>query len=461
MDGIDVLLINPPRASERATVGEIFPPLGLAYLASSLEQNNFSVNIIDAFALDFNIARIGTEIENKKPKIVGISCDISRVGTTKEILRLGKKNDVFSVVGGPVPSNLPSVFYGLADAVCIGEGEVTFVELADAYLNGGELESVRGIHLRSEDGYVDTGKREFITNLDDLPKPARHLLPMEKYHSKREKRKPSSSIITSRGCPYTCIFCSVPCIMGARPRFHSPQYVLEELGNMTQIYGIREVYFQDSIFTLDTARIMEICKGIIQKNIDISWICRARIQGQTKELLTKMREAGCHTIYYGLESGNENILKSIKKGISTKQVEETIALTTKAGIRPFAQFIIGFPWETREEILDTIRFAKKINAYHYYFSICTPLPGTYLWDYCTEHKLINPKNIDWNSCSFTVASNTISSLSPNELHALQRKAYIECYVNGKHILYFLYNSNLSEIFSTVSLGARLLRDSLK
>jgi len=439
----DVFLVNPPDpkgvgeylAPTRIREHETLPPLGLAYIAAVLEKNGVDVGLSDAWTLDLSVQEVLNRVADASPKVVGITCDATRANVTKEIAKRVKELDkgIKVVVGGPFPTCYPQYFGENIDAVAIGEGEYTMLELVKRSCEG--LENVQGISFFRNGRLYTTPRRPSIENLDELPFPARHMLPMEKYFTILASRTPVTSMFTTRGCPFECVFCSVPYQWGRRYRMHSPEYVVNEIEHVVENYGVREIDFKDSDFTLNPRRTDAICDLIIKRGIDVTWLCNSRVTGMTRERLEKMKRAGCVLLLFGVESGDPDTLKRIKKHITVEDAEKAFKNARDVGIETFAYFIIGFPGEKKESIQRTIDFAKKIKPTYVAFSLATTYPKTELWDWATETGLLDENSINWDTFSFYDVSFRGEDWSAEELKKIQIVAMKRFY--GRQVIRFL------------------------
>ncbi|MGB9631260.1 MAG: B12-binding domain-containing radical SAM protein, partial [Candidatus Methanodesulfokora sp.] len=268
-----------------------------------------------------------------------------------------------------------------------------------------------------------------IPNLDEIPIPAYDLLPMHLY---RFESLRFGTIITSRGCPFNCIFCSSSLQFGKRWRAHSKERVIEELRILHQDYGVREVEFLDDTFTLDRRRAREISREIVREGLDISWTASSRVNTFDLETGREMKRAGAHTIYFGIESGSQKILDLIGKGITVEQSISAVKSAKKAKLRALGSFIIGFPEETEDDIRRTIDFSKKVGVDLAQFTIATPYPGTKLWDIANKMNLLLTR--DWRK--YTTIDVVMKSfyLTERQIKKLLNWAYISFYLRPKMIL---------------------------
>ncbi len=410
-----VCLINPPRIQPKSWgKPSVFQPLDIAYVAALLERQH-KVSIIDSPNEGWNVLEeiagakyrqglgneeIANRIRQWTPDVVGITIPFSGWSEpASEVTSIVKSidKDIVTILTGLHPSARPAAC--LADPnvnfVVIGEPEQTVFELVDTVEQGKatDLKKVRGI------GFVDNGEtvitvpRPAIQDLDALPFPARHLLPMGTYFAavkenplRGEITKPWTVMITSRGCPNNCIFCSIHIVNGKQWRSRTPQNVVNELEQVVNSYGVKQIDFNDDNMTLDKKRMETICDLIVERGLDIEWFTPNGVRADTldESLLKKMKASGCKKLRIAPESGVQRVVdKIIKKNLSLKEVEKAVILSKKAGIEVGCFFVMGLIGETKEDIEETIRYAyklRKIGANSFIFSIATPLYGTELYE---------------------------------------------------------------------------------
>ncbi len=365
------------------------PPLGLGYLASYLRENNVSVDLVDCTFLNERDAL--ERVRGLRPSVIGVySMFTMREESMRMARRLREECDLM-VVGGPLPSVEPEPFLEAFDVVAVGEGEQTMLEIARNG-DGGDLRDVNGIRYRESGGrlvrasdqggaeVVCTQPREFIPNLDSIPYPARDLFENEAYmgYYRRRRWKPSTSIMSSRGCPFSCDFCSRP-VFGGTFRERSPGNVAGEVEEALSL-GYDRVFFQDDCFTLNKGRVHSFCDEVEKRGLEFDWECLSRVDTIDEDAATRMREAGCRRIFFGLESGSEEILKIMNKRTTPEQGRRAVEAATSAGIKTGAFFIIGYPGETDETMLETLRFASSLPLDYLSFSFPYPIPGTGLYE---------------------------------------------------------------------------------
>ena len=369
-----------------------FPPLGLGYIAAYLKQRSVSVDLVECTFLSQEEA-LG-KIICSAPRIIGIYTMFSMKNQAIQLAKLLRNNCELLVAGGPLPTSNPESFTEDFDVVAIGEGEETMLDLVHTVENGNDLSNVRGIgfHTKNKSESKLTSPRGFIENLDRIPFPARDLFDNQAYKAYFAKNfgYTTTSIMTSRGCPFQCDFCSRP-VFGNQFRTRSASNIVDEMETI-QALGYDRVWFADDCFTLNKRRFIDICNKIIERQIKIGWECLSRVDTIDKEVAEKMKQAGCVRVYFGIESGNDRILALMNKQITTKQAKKAVYMTKQAGIQVGAFFIIGYPSENDETILDTVRFASCLPLDYLSFTLPYPIPGTPLYDRVKDRMIVQ----DWD-----------------------------------------------------------------
>jgi len=410
-----ICLINPPRIHPKSWgKPNVFQPLEIAYIAALLEKQH-KVRIIDAptegrrnlkqidgtkYRVGLTNKEIADKIRRWLPDVVGIHIPFSGWWKTAyEVASTVKSIDkeIITVLSGLYPSARPvdSLTNPNTDFVVIGEAEYTMLELIGVLEQRTTegFKKIRGIGYVKNGETVITHRRPAIQDLDSLPFPARHLLPMEEYFAavkevppRGEIHKPWTMMITSRGCPYNCIFCSVHVVMGRKWRGRSPENVVDEIEQVVRAYHIKQIDFLDDNMTLNKKRMATICDLIVKRGLDIEWYAPngVRADGLDENLLRKMKASGCKKIRLAPESGVQRVVdKIVKKNLDLKKVENAVVLSRKVGIKVGCFFIIGLIGETKEDIEATIKYAYKLRqlgADSFYFSYATPLYGTELYE---------------------------------------------------------------------------------
>jgi radical SAM superfamily enzyme YgiQ (UPF0313 family) len=355
---MDVLLLNPPvgiKSVHKCT------PLGLAYIASSLEKNGFETGILDAKALDLNFKDIVEVINKKEPKIVGITSTSLQIRTVMELARMIKsETNALLIIGGVHSTISPYSIkkYGIFDYIFTGEGEISFPLIVKSILKG-----------NIKKGAIIKGKMP--RNLDEIPLPSHHLLPLKKYFLPVTSKRPSY-VETSRGCHFNCSFCS---IRKRKLRFKSASRTLEELEYLKDL-GVGYVNFSDEIFTFNKKHVYNLCNEIFKNKLDLEWGCQTRCDFLDKSMALKMHRAGCKLISFGVESGSPRIRKLLGKPFTNHEIFKVFKICSDIGIDTGALFILGIPSETRKEMLQTLEFAKKLNPDYCGFSLLSLYPDT-------------------------------------------------------------------------------------
>lgn len=465
-----VLLINPSTFrsayGEYAEAGGKNPPMGLLYLAAVLRQNNIPVEILDAEIKNLTLAETMAEIKRKRPDIIGIT---AVTATYLEVEILAKKIKqtlprIPILVGGPHVTAMPE--YTMKnkhfDIGFYGEGENTMIELVN-YLDKvhlklriENLKKIDGLVLRDGRKVIKTRPRELINDLDELPFPAWDLLEdLDKYVPQviAYKRRPVGFMITSRGCPYSCIFCDKN-VFGNRYRMHSAERVVSEIEYLIKRFGVREIKFLDDQFTLHKKRLDRICDLIIKKRLNLSWSCSSRVDTVNKELFLKMRKAGCWLIAVGIESGNQRVLDFIKKGITLKQVRDSMKWAREAGIRIRGFFMLGHPTDTKESIEDTIKLALELPLNTAEFSIATPFPNTEFGRIACRYGKVDKSDISKFAHMFPVF--TPKGLTREYLIKKQKEAHKRFFLRPAKVLDFLLQIRSLEDIRRYWIGFKIL-----
>lgn len=424
-------------------VSSLLPPLGLAYIAAVLERAGHEVEIIDGVVRSTNYGYSLEDLQNdialSTARVVGITATTPQIGVAIETIKLVKEVDPekITILGGPHISSLPETLLKVPalDYGVFGEGELTMLEIVDKIARQEKVEEVAGVIYRDGEK-IEYRPRPFIQNLDELPFPARHLLPMDEYHPAivSYRRLPASQIITSRGCPFRCRFCH-KATTGYKFRVHSPDRVLNEMESLIDRYGVKDIQIFDDAFTIQPERVKRICEGILERKLNIGWSCLSRADSITPELVSIMKEAGCYQIGMGVESGSPRILKLLRKDETKEQIKKAVEVIQSVGIEVRAFFMIGIPTETKEEVQMTIDFAKELNPGIVQFLVTTPYPGTDLWKLCEENGSIQADDFStFTMYRFDDLPYLSDTISPKELVQLYRSAHFSYYMRPRYIV---------------------------
>lgn len=401
--------------------------MGLAYLAAVLEKNEHTVEVIDCPAQRIDHEELKKKIASLKPEMVGITSmtpTIHSVLTASHIIKeacpeapiiLGGVHATF--MEEQTLSDLPEV-----DVVVRGEGEHTITELASVAANPSQLDKVAGITFRNGDKIIRTPDRPFIQDLDALPYPAlKHFL-LEKYRVFGRKILP---IVTSRGCPFQCSFCVTSRVFGKKTRMRQPKKVVDELEWLRDEHGADAYTFFDDTFTLNRDRVHKICDEMIRRKIGVPWDCETRVDQISREVLAKMKKAGCQVVTLGIESGCQHILNAFNKRTSVEQNERGIRLVKEAGLSVVTSVIVGYPGETLETIKQTLDFIQRVKPDDAYVCVATPYPGTEL------HRLVEEKgwkmSPDWSKYDTVTPVFENPSIPGEKILEMRKKFYDDFY----------------------------------
>ncbi|MDO8528350.1 MAG: radical SAM protein [Nanoarchaeota archaeon] len=446
MSQLKVLLIQPNYRriyayAKNKEITPIFPPFGLAYIAAVLKKNNIPVKILESNVFDLNHEQIKKEIEEYNPNIVGITSTTSMIEEAHEIALLCDEK-IKVIIGGVHASSLPEETlekFERFDFLVRGEGEFAMLELVQKK----PLEKIKGLSYRKNGKIKHNAPRELNNQLDELPFPSRELLPMDKYFSAGAKQTPSDYILSSRGCPYQCIFCADHLVHGRKFRFRSPENIIKEVEELHK-RGVKDWDFIDDNFTLINERVEKFCDLMIQKGLNkkMSWRCAngIRVDRITLELLKKMKEAGCYMVSLGIESGNEEILRNMKKDINLEKVRMAVKWCNEVGIETRGLFMFGNLGENEKTMQDTIDFAKSLNLDTASFHITIPFPNTEYWNIVKKEGEIYPKNYR----DYIAYGNVIfkhGELNEKTLLKMQTKAFKEFYFRPKIVFKALKSMN--------------------
>ena len=387
----------------------VLPPLGLAYIASALEEAGHQVDLIDAIALCLSKEEVSERIEQFDPELVGITAMTPTFHGALEAAKIAKKNNRKTLIGGVHMSIYAeeTLSYAEVDFGVVGEGEETIVELCSALEEGQDYSSIEGLCYKLDDGAIKVSGPRIVMDLTKLPMPSYHLLPMEKYSS-IIGMTPVSTMMGSRGCPYQCGFCfKTPSDKKYRTR--SVENIVDEIEFLIENYKIKEVMFYDDIMPRAYAR--DLSNEIIKRDVKIKWQTPQRVNLVNPELLKLMAKAGCHILRFGVEQGDPDMMQLVEKRTTIDQVHKSFQQANDAGIKTFAYFIIGYIGETEQTMQATIDLAKDLNPTYVMFTKAVPLPDKPLMTQSVFKGLVDPEY--WRKYTLGVKQAAMPNLVPN------------------------------------------------
>ena len=463
---IKTILLTPPmdlkqRMGRMAAGGAVMPGLGILYIAALLRQEGLPVTILDAEGLGLDLEHTVRAIVRENPGILGITATTlsicSAVAVAREIKFIIPEIKVF--IGGPHVTAMPmETMKGWPDidGCVIGDGEISFLKMVHNYQDNLEFyQGIDGLVWRKDkDNEIHTNpKKAHLNNLDMLPFPAWDLLeefpkiyrpPFHSYH-----RLPVANIITTRGCPYACSFCDRS-VFGRKVYSHSVEYIIGMIEYLIKDFGIKEISIKDDMFILSPDRVIEFCRQLHNKDIDLTWSCNARVNSVNDELLREMKRSGCWMISYGIESGSPQMLKKMEKRITKKQIMTTLKLTRKYGIVSKGFFMLGVPGETKETLNETLNFIKKLPLDEINVNFYTPFPGSNLY-----HEVVDEGfKIDFNLNRMSMLEPVYvpKELTAKDLTVYQKQIILSFYLNFSKIADYVFKT-----FKDVNEFRRILR----
>lgn len=456
--------MTPPRALSRDVVERPWistQPLGLAYVAARLRQEGFRVEVIDGYSLGMSAAAVREAIAASRPDIFGVSSLTPQWPDAAALAAIAREVDpgLTVVVGGPHVTALPleAVATAGVDIAVIGEGEEAMVELCRVVADGGRFEDVAGIVISRDGQGVATAARERNYDLDRIPFPAHALLPGTEFYNPFPswgKGGNYSSMISGRGCPYDCSFCDVTAQQGKRYRLRSARNIVDELTWLKQTYAIKTFSFRDPSVVCKRSRLLEMCRLMDQRGLDMAWTCSARANEVDREMLTVMKQAGCRLVQYGIEVGNPGLLQKIKK-VTREQVVAAVRDTRLAGLAAHGYFLFGFVDETPENIEETIAFALELDLDSAGFGLMVPFPGTAEFErYEQEGRLLTRDWGDYDVLGKPVYNH--GRISYEQLASAPRRAYRRFYLRPRIIARYARMVTSPRVIRNYARSARLM-----
>jgi radical SAM superfamily enzyme YgiQ (UPF0313 family) len=457
-----VLLVSP--ALRNMDVYQVrargcMPPLNLMYLASSLAAAGHQAKIIDLYAEGLTEEEFLARAREFGPELAGFATYTASFDMAASGAALLKKNfpGLKTVAGGIHASYLPhsALKSGSFDYVVVGEGEVTLAALAGALSKGEDPSGLAGLALIKDGKFVFNGPRALIEDLDALPGPDYGLVDLSKYYlgiTRAVGTAPAASVLTMRGCPYKCTFCSHHYGYGGRLRKRAPEAVVAEMAALYEGAGVREFQFEDPSFTCDPAHVKEICRLIRTRGLKIAWNCNVRANTASEELFAAMASAGCRRALLGVESGSQDLLDRMKKGITLAEIRRTVELAGKYGMRVNAAFILGTPGETPETARATFEFAKELDPDYVMFSVYVPSPGGELFEELAAAGRLDLDRV-YGADYITVYSEQEPVAEMSAVPAARLLALMEAYTRG----FYLRPSYVFKRLRTLALPGELRR----
>ncbi|MCX8095622.1 MAG: B12-binding domain-containing radical SAM protein [Caldisericia bacterium] len=469
-----VLLMNPlvgkfQRGEERCQADveggsaiSLRPPNNLLYLASILRRYNKEVIVRDyPVERDRNFEK---DIRDFYPDMVIMSITTGTIEKDLEFFKYLKEQNrnIVTIAEGahfitaPV-SSFNKEIYKYLDFAFYGESEYVLKNFLENYENNKYLENVKGLIYKKNGVWIKNEPPPFIEDLDSLPFPARDLIRNELYKNP-DTDKPIATIQTSRGCPGSCIYCLAPIVSGKVVRKRSPKNIVDEIEECVNKYKIDNFFLRADTFTIDRDWVIEISKEIIKRNLKIKWVANSRTKPIDRDMLLWMKKSGCYLIAFGLESGSEKSLKLMKKGVTVKDNLNAVKLAKELGFKVYSFFIIGFPWETEEDILETINFSLKIPSDFVEFHIATPYYGTELYEIMKNENLIKEEIEGHNYFSNPIGGTKY--ISREKILTLRKKALIKFYLRPNYIFTTLIKQNPRTLKNYINYGFKLIKNSL-
>lgn len=465
-----VLLVGAPYLDNYG--GEVpgasyYFPLGLGYLASYLQKHGYTVDLLCEDGVTDVMGEVRSRLSSREYLCVGVSCMTSSYAGGLRIAGLAKQlapstpvilgGAHISAVGGSILDEQPEV-----DMLCTGEGEIALLELVTALRDGvSDLSPVRGLLWRDPAGVVhDNGPAPLHENLDDFPFPARDLVEFDRFalhsHVSSGHRR-AATIVTSRGCPFNCIFCSAHLTHGRKYRFHSDDYVIDEIRLLRDRYGVAHVFIEDDSFTVVRERVRRLCERFRRELPGMTFGCFSRVDIFDEEMAAMLHGAGVRLVVFGIESGVPEVLKKMRKGADVSGARRAIALCRQYGMESFASFVVGFPFETRRDIEQTIAFGGRLDATSVTFNPLVPYPGTPLFD-PERHRPASPEGWERFLTSGTPPFDTCPEVNAAELKRMVDRAHLRFYLHPRRMLGLLRAQRSWRDFrSLAGAGLRLIK----
>ena len=456
---MNVLIINPPwpgkgfgtrsqnRIIKHRSDKFLQYPIFLAYSAVQLKQAGHDVHYIDSVIQELDLPHTIEAAKAIKPDVVFMETTTPSIEADyRNLTELKSATGAKIIVGGPHATYFHRTVIEECAAIDVVIRHEFDAKIAGVVSNLDHLETLTGISYRNGGGVVDQGGGDYADDLDAIPFPDRETKPWNWYLEAWYSRQPFMNMMTSRGCPYHCAFCLWPQNMyGQKQRFRSLDNVLAEIQFLVDRYGLQEINIDDGTFTTRKSRVIEFCQRLRDQNLRLIWTCNGRVDNLDDEMLAEMKASGCKMIRLGVESGSQQVLDQIRKGLTLAQIEDGVKRVKKHGIQALGGFMFGFPYDTRETVEETIAFAKKLSPDQVQFSISMCYPGTSLYEYAKKNGLLLAKSFKEFDMTHGPVVKT-ADMRRDELEHILARAYKEFYFRPRYILQTLFNiNNLDEI----------------
>jgi radical SAM superfamily enzyme YgiQ (UPF0313 family) len=456
---MNVLIINPPwpgkgfgtrsqnRIIKHRSDKFLQYPIFLAYSASQLIKAGHQISYIDSVIQDLDLSKTIERTKNVNPDVIFMETTTPSIEADyQNLTKLKEATGAKIIVGGPHATYFHKDVIGECPAIDVVIRHEFDTKIANVVSNLDHLDTLSGISYRNGTAAIDKGDGEMCHDLDTLPFPDRDVIPWDWYLEAWYTRQPFMNMMTSRGCPYHCAFCLWPQSMyGHQQRFRSLDNVLSEIQQLVGRYGLKEINIDDGTFTTRKNRVIEFCQRLRDEKIKIIWTCNGRVDNIDDEMLSEMKASGCKMIRLGVESGSQEVLNKIKKGLTLKQIEDGVKLVKKHGIQALGGFMFGFPYDSKETVEQTLAFAKKISPDQVQFSINMCYPGTSLYEFAKDNNLLLAKNFKEFDMTHGPVVKT-KDMDRGDLEHILARAYREFYFRPRYILQTLANiNNLDEV----------------
>ncbi len=413
-------------------------PIFLSYAVALARQAGIETSFLDGVCDELGIEDYAVEVNRLAPDFIAmesstpsIDHDLASVRRIKDL----RPQSFVALMGSHATYFHRQLLeeHPEVDAIIRGEFEITIRETAFALKHGTPLSRVGGLTFRENGSIRVNSDRPMDFDLDSWPYPARDIVPIEKYQTAQYQGKNGTFMLSSRGCPYRCTFCLWPGTMVGRDfRARKPESVVDEMEHLVKKYGVDDIYFDDDTMTIDRERLLKICRLIQERELKVHWIAMGRVDTVDEELLREMRRAGCDNVYLGVESGSQEILKRLKKGIQLSQVERAFEIARKVGIKTQAFFMLGGPGETKETLQETIDFAVRLDPDNAQFAAAVPYPGTEMYEESLRKGYLKAATWeDYAARDIVLETETLSRL---DLEKARLEAYRRFYLRPRFIL---------------------------